>query len=159
MKNACAKPSQSLPPISTHRYKLKSELVETGMLIYIEPLPKVNAVYAHMKILFTELFQNALKFKKFEGSPVVRISCETKRGDHGKKQWLIRFEDNGIGIERGYENKIFLPFERLHSKKEYPGTGLGLALCKKIIECHGGKIAVETQQDKGTIVTMSFPCN
>ncbi|MGE5498780.1 MAG: PAS domain S-box protein, partial [Syntrophothermus sp.] len=110
----------------------------------IDELPEVSAIPALMKQLFQNLIQNALKFRGDE-KPVIKISAKNKAG-----QWIISVKDNGIGIDKDFYNKIFLLFQRLNDNVKYPGTGIGLSLCKKIVELHGGSIWVESEINKGS---------
>ena len=98
--------------------------------------------------LFQNLIDNAIKYRGTE-LPLIHISALKK-----KNEWEFSFRDNGIGIDIEFKDRIFEIFERLHSAKKYPGTGIGLAICKKIVERHGGKIWVEPNPDHG--VTFYF---
>lgn len=121
---------------------------EQGARIEVEPLPTLSAVEFQIRQLFQNLIGNALKFN--DGSPpLLRITAEEQAD-----VWLFRFADNGIGIEPKYFERIFLMFQRLHPRHEYPGSGLGLALCKKIVEFHQGTIWVESTPGAGS--TFSF---
>jgi signal transduction histidine kinase len=107
-------------------------------------LPTVTADPAQMKQLFQNLIGNAIKFRRDE-SPRIHVSAERK-----ENEWVFSVRDNGIGIEQQYKNRIFEIFQRLHSRDEYPGTGIGLAICKRIVERHGGRIWVESEAGKGS---------
>jgi len=98
-----------------------------------------------MKQLFQNLISNAIKFRKPDTAPQITISAKPK-GNF----WEFTIQDNGIGINEEYFDKIFMIFKRLHTKNEYEGTGIGLSLCKKIVEQHGGKIHLESTLGEGT---------
>ena len=89
------------------------------------------------------LIVNAIKFHGL-APPEIRISASS-----GNREWTFAVKDNGIGLNMEYSNKIFQMFQRLHTREEYPGTGVGLAICKKIVERHGGRIWVESEEGKG----------
>lgn len=110
-----------------------------------DPLPTVMADATQMIQLFQNLIGNAIKFRS-NLPPEIHIGVECKDGE-----WLFAVKDNGIGIDQQYAESIFGVFQRPHSREKYPGTGIGLAICKKIVECHGGRIWVESQPGKGSI--------
>jgi len=109
------------------------------------PIPEITGYYTQLNQLFQNLISNALKYKS-DKDPVIRITCEDK-GTH----WQLAVEDNGIGIDENFYEKIFIIFQRLHARSEFSGTGIGLAICKKIVEKHKGKIWVTSEKDKGSI--------
>jgi PAS domain S-box-containing protein len=121
---------------------------ERGATITHDPLPSVMADERQLVQLFQNLIGNAIKFCK-DKSPEVHVSAEPRTDD-----WVVSVRDNGIGLEPQYAEKIFQIFQRLHGKGEYPGTGIGLAICKKIVERHGGRIWVESAAGQGA--TFSF---
>jgi light-regulated signal transduction histidine kinase (bacteriophytochrome) len=123
---------------------------ESGVEINIEKLPTI--ICGDLKIVFQNLIVNAIKFKRNDISPVIHISAS----DKGKK-FLFTFRDNGIGIEKDYYDRIFIIFQRLHTRAEYEGTGIGLSLCKKIIDLHGGNIWVESEFGKGSTFYFTIP--
>ncbi|MDM8536454.1 ATP-binding protein [Desulfobacterales bacterium HSG17] len=104
-----------------------------------------------MNQVFQNLISNAMKFRRQE-LPMIHISAEKK-----EEEWLFSFQDNGMGIAPEYHDRIFVIFQRLHLRNEYPGTGIGLAICKKIIERHQGRIRVESQLGKGTTFYFTIP--
>ncbi len=118
-----------------------------------ESLPKICADYSQMVQLFQNLIGNALKYRSKE-TPQIHISTQKK-----DKYWLFSVEDNGIGIDPKYANRIFMIFKRLHTNEEYEGTGIGLAICKRIIERHNGKIWVESKPEKGSTFYFTIPMN
>ncbi|MEI6950616.1 ATP-binding protein [Paraflavisolibacter sp. H34] len=140
---------------------------ETGAVILLEgPLPRVMAVPLQMHQLFHNLLTNALKFRKKDVPPSVRISCsfvapeQLQRFpglDASKTYMEIIVADNGIGFAQIYAEQIFQIFERLHPAEEYEGTGLGLALCKKIVENHAGHIFAESRQGEGAAFYIWLP--
>ena len=118
-----------------------------------DPLPEVIADSTQLAQVFQNLIINGIKFNS-GARPRIHISSERKA-----KEWIFSVKDNGIGIDPQYAEKIFEVFKRLHNKEKYPGTGIGLAICKKIIELHGGRIWVESELDKGTIFYFTLPIN
>ena len=104
--------------------------------------------------LFQNLIANAVKFRAKERVPVVTIGLVRRA-----EQVFLSIADNGIGIKPEYTEGIFKPFKRLHSRSEYPGTGIGLAICKKVIERHGGRIWVESEPQKGSTFYFTLPKN
>ncbi|MFZ6025566.1 MAG: PAS domain-containing sensor histidine kinase [Bacteroidota bacterium] len=117
---------------------------ETGATIHVDTMPVVKANKTQLFQLFQNLVSNALKYHS-DCVPEIRISCEEQ-----ENEYVFAVKDNGIGIDTGFHEKIFVIFHRLHSRSEYNGTGIGLAICKKIAERHGGKIWVESELGKGS---------
>ncbi len=117
---------------------------ETGAVIHIDTMPVIKANKTQLFQLFQNLVSNALKYHSVH-APEILISCEEK-----KEAYVFEVKDNGIGIDPAFHEKIFIIFHRLHSRSEYGGTGIGLAICKKIVERHGGKIWVESELGKGS---------
>lgn len=130
---------------------LKLAVEENGAVVTSDPLPTLWADPVQMALLFQNLVGNALKFKR-ELPPRIHVSA-ARRG----KEWVLGVRDNGLGIEKNYFERIFVIFQRLHSRSEYPGTGIGLAVCKKIVERHGGTIWVESEPGKGSTFYFTVP--
>jgi PAS domain S-box-containing protein len=124
---------------------------ESGAIITHDPMPIVMADKTQLYQLFLNLLSNALKFR---GPDPSRIHVGAQ---HTDSQWLFTMKDNGIGIEPQYFDRIFVIFKRLHTRSEYSGTGIGLALCKKIVERHGGHIWVESELGHGTTFYFTLP--
>ena len=118
-----------------------------------DPLPEVMADSTQLAQVFQNLIANGIKFHS-EEAPKIHISAEKKA-----REWVFSVQDNGIGIDPQYSEKIFEVFKRLHKKEEYPGTGIGLAVCKKIVERHGGRIWVESELGKGSTFYFTLPIN
>ena len=115
-------------------------------------LPSVLVDPSQLRQVFQNLVANALKFHAPDRAPRVHVKAEKSGTD-----WVFAIEDNGIGIEPQYAERIFQLFQRLHSQAEYPGTGIGLAICKKIIERHGGRIWLESKPGEGTTFFFTIP--
>ncbi|MFD1148372.1 sensor histidine kinase [Saccharothrix hoggarensis] len=129
-----------------------SEVIErTNAMVEVADLPTVRGEASLLGGVFGNLISNALKFHG-EDPPVVRVEVE-RTGDF----WTFSVSDNGIGIDTEYAERIFVIFQRLHHKDDYPGTGIGLAMCRKIIEYHGGTIWLDTSQDTGTTFKFTLP--
>jgi light-regulated signal transduction histidine kinase (bacteriophytochrome) len=116
-----------------------------------DPMPTLCADATQMMQVFQNLIGNALKFRG-DSPPVIHVGARREDG-----RWLFSVRDNGIGIDAQYYEKLFQIFQRLHTRKDYPGTGIGLAICKKIVERHGGTIWVESQPGKGATFYFSIP--
>ena len=125
--------------------EMEISIKEKEATIHFSNLPFIKASEIELKRVFQNLISNALKFRKADLLPVIKITSF-----ENEEEYVFSVEDNGIGIEDEYSNKIFNIFQRLHSTSEYPGTGIGLATCKKIVSLHNGRIWVESQFGKGT---------
>lgn len=130
---------------------LHTSIEETGAKINYQNLPVVKANHVQITQIFQNLLSNAIKFHG-EKPPIVNISV--KKTDD---EWLFSVTDNGIGIDKEFADRIFIVFQRLHNYNEYPGTGIGLAICKKIIEKLGGHIWVESEAGKGSTFNFTIP--
>ena len=124
---------------------LTMAIQESRAVIHIDQLPVISGYATEMKQLFQNLLSNSLKFRKPGEPPVITIAAMPK-DDH----WQFTVTDNGIGIDEKYWDRIFIIFQRLHTKNEYEGTGIGLAHCKKITELHNGKIWVDSTRGEGS---------
>jgi len=133
------------------RRNLEVALTETRAVVAHDQLPIVQADAAQFAQLFQNLLGNALKFRG-QQPPAIHIGARHEAG-----HWVFSVKDNGIGIQPEYFECIFVIFQRLHTRTEYPGTGIGLALCKKIVERHGGRIWVESQWGEGTTFFFTIP--
>lgn len=134
--------SQVLGQVVSNLHEL---IIENNALVTNDDLPEVYVDESQILRVFQNLIQNALKFKNRSELPKIHISCK-KKNDF----YEFAIKDNGIGIEMQYHDRIFTIFQRLHTKEEYPGTGIGLSICKRIIERHGGKIWFESKVNEGT---------
>ena len=130
---------------------LKALVDESGATLTVGELPQVLADETQLAQLFQNLVGNALKFRGKE-PPRVEVSAERQGAE-----WCFSVKDNGLGIEPQYFERIFVIFQRLHGKEEYPGTGIGLAICKKIVERHGGRIGLTSQPGQGTTFWFTLP--
>jgi signal transduction histidine kinase len=133
---------------------LASSIEETGATIEAGPLPTVRGDAGLLRLVFQNLVGNAIKFRG-EAAPVIRISAERDDGF-----WRFRCEDNGIGIDDEYADRIFVIFQRLHSRASYEGTGIGLAMCRKIVEYHGGRMWLDTETAReGSAFCFTLPAH
>ncbi|MCE5340712.1 MAG: PocR ligand-binding domain-containing protein [Planctomycetaceae bacterium] len=138
-------------PLKYAMEHLKIAIDESGAKITAGDLPTVKIDEVQFMQLFQNLIGNAIKFKS-DKNPHVHITAEKNDGF-----WQFSVRDNGIGIEQEYSERIFLIFQRLHTREKYPGTGIGLSICKKIVERHGGKIWVESQPGQGSTFYFTVP--
>jgi PAS domain S-box-containing protein len=131
---------------------LRGAIQESGALVTYDPLPPVRADERQLIQLFQNLVGNAIKYQS-PGTPKIHISATRNSG----KKWVFAVRDNGLGIDPQYFEKIFGMFQRLHKRDEFAGTGIGLAICKKIVERHGGNISVESQPGEGSTFRFALP--
>jgi PAS domain S-box-containing protein len=124
---------------------------EQGAIVTYDALPKVEGDVTQLLQIFQNLIGNAIKFRS-QNSPCINITA-TREGE----LWLFKLRDNGIGMDMQFAERIFLIFQRLHAREEYPGSGIGLAICKKIVVRNGGTIWIESELDKGTTFLFTLP--
>ena len=132
---------------------LETQISESRGTINVNTLPDIEVDPVQMRQLFQNLISNALKYRKENIAPVINIFSQG--GDNGYV--TIKIEDNGIGFDEKFKDKIFQLFQRLHGKNEYGGTGMGLAICKRIIEHHNGTLTVNSKPGVGTTFTINLP--
>jgi len=138
--------------LATARRKLSGRIHQTGAVIEAGPLPMVWADHHRLSEVFVALIGNAMEYRSPERPPVIRISNRTERGFE-----FIEIADNGIGIEEAYFERIFEVFQRLHSRTAHPGTGMGLAIAKKMVEHLGGTIRVRSTVGQGSVFSIILP--
>ncbi len=131
---------------------LQTAIEESGAVVTHDALPTVMADSTQLIQLFQNIVENAIKYRGTE-LPRVHISAERNAGN----EWIFSIQDNGIGIDSQYFEKIFVMFQRLHSRSEFSGTGIGLTVCKKIAERHGGRVWVESNPGKGSTFYVALP--
>lgn len=131
---------------------LRGRIAETGAVITHDSLPTIVAGGTQLMQLFQNLIGNAIKFQQKDIPPKIHVGVQ-RQEDH----WLFWVNDNGIGIDSQFADRIFVIFQRLHTRDEYAGSGMGLAICKKIVECHRGRIWVESQLGQGATFYFTIP--
>lgn len=132
---------------------LRGAIEESGARVTYDALPPVQADESQLAQLFQNLVGNAIKYQSAGNVPQVHITAENTSDGY----WTFSVRDNGIGIEPQYFERIFGMFQRLHKRTEYAGTGIGLTMCKKIVERHGGSITVESQPGAGSTFKFTWP--
>jgi len=135
---------------------------EKNAKITVEPLPQLVVHPNLIKLLFQQLISNAIKFSVAGTQPVISITNHITTFDDSdkmniKRYWKINVKDNGVGFDQKYADQVFTAFKRLHGNSEYLGTGVGLAICKKIVEEHHGTIYAKSEINKGTTFTITLP--
>jgi PAS domain S-box-containing protein len=132
--------------------EVNDTIIATHTSVSIQKLPTINGSHAELRCLFMNLISNAIKFRNTSICPQIIISAEIR-----KKEWVFTVEDNGIGIREQDREKVFIIFRRMVKHDEFEGTGIGLALCKKIVELHGGRIWVESNKEGGSLFRFTIP--
>jgi PAS domain S-box-containing protein len=136
---------------------LEVRIEKSGAKVEVAALPSIDADAMQMRQLMLNLISNALKFQPPGGVPVVKISSRTLAAVSGEKLCEISVQDNGIGFDERYLDKIFAVFQRLHGRSEYEGTGVGLAVCRRIVDRHHGNILAKSQPSKGATFIITLP--
>ncbi len=138
---------------------LEARIEETSAEIEVGDLPEIECDRSQMSQVFQNLVANSLKFQPQGQKPELEISSESSspQGDETVTHIVLRFRDNGIGFDEKYLDRIFTPFQRLHGRNEYEGTGIGLAVCRKIVERHRGTITAQSAPGEGTTFALRLP--
>lgn len=138
---------------------LDARVQEAGATVEAEPLPTIHADASQMRQLLQNLLANALKFRAAERPCRIRVAARPlgEPWEDAPERWEIRVEDNGIGFDPAYAERIFAPFQRLHSRNVYAGTGIGLAIVRRIVERHGGSIHAESRSGEGACFIVILP--
>ncbi len=139
-------------PLAQALEHLQVRLAENGAEVTHDPLPTVLGDQTQLTQLFLNLIGNAIKFRSPDRSPRIHVSAQ-----RGEGEWTLCVEDNGIGIEPQYLERIFIIFQRLHARTDYPGTGIGLALCKRVVDRHGGRIWAKSTPGQGSRFCFALP--
>jgi len=144
-------PADSGAALAKALANLRAAQDASGAKITHDEMPEVLADGGQLTQVFQNLLGNAIKFRGPE-APRIHVCAETR-----DEVWVFTVKDNGIGLDTQYADRIFMMFQRLHNKAEYPGTGIGLAICKKIVDRHGGRIWVDSQPGKGCVFGFTLP--
>jgi light-regulated signal transduction histidine kinase (bacteriophytochrome) len=145
-------PTSSQDALEFALKNLHSAIAESGAEVTHDSLPVVRADKTQLTQVLQNLVGNALKFRVPERPPHIHVGVQQEQG-----QWLFSVADNGEGFEQQYEEKIFVIFQRLHGRGSYPGTGIGLAICRRIVERHGGRIWARGEPGKGSTFFFTLP--
>ena len=140
--------------VSAVKEDFERKIKECNGTIHVGNLPTLEGNYSQLQVLFQNMISNSLKYHQHYVAPVVNLTSSCFKET---KTWSIEVADNGIGIEEKYFERIFKPFERLHGRNAYEGTGIGLAICKKIVQRHHGSIQVSSVPEKGTTFKIFLP--
>lgn len=146
---------------------LELVIAETGAVVQVDPLPPLKGDISQLRQLFQNLLSNALKFRRVNTAPVIQVSIQTlvakklpptvRPARPAMIYHCISVTDNGIGFDEKYTNRIFEVFQRLHGKSEFTGTGIGLAICEKVVVNHGGAITARSQPGTGATFSVYLP--
>ena len=145
--------------IESLKNDLNNVILRTNATVTAKNLPVIKGTEFEIRLLFQNLISNGIKFIDAKTKPIILIDCKKNIDPVHEHKGVYEFsiKDNGIGIEEKHKERIFSIFQRLHSREEYEGTGIGLAHCKKIIEAHGGSIWLASQLGKGTTFYFTIP--
>ena len=133
------------------RANLETQLAEAGADLISGPLPAIWGDASQVTQLLQNLVSNAVKFRRRDEPP--RVVVQARREG---ERWVISVSDNGIGIEPEFHDRVFAMFRRLHGRDEYAGTGIGLALCRRVVDLHGGEIRIESAPGQGSTFTFTL---
>jgi two-component system CheB/CheR fusion protein len=133
---------------------LNSRITKTETVLLVDPLPTILGYEIGIRLLFQNLISNAIKFRDPNTPPIIKVEASLNDVEN---LWHFTLSDNGIGMEPKDLKKIFVIFKRLHDRDSYPGTGIGLAHCKKVVELHGGEIWAESEPGKGSVFHFTLP--
>ena len=136
---------------------LELSMQQSGAVVKTDVLPAIEGYPLQLERLFQNLLSNSIKFAKPGAQPIINITHTIQHDSSGDEWLVIDYKDNGIGFSNEYSESIFNVFERLHSRQDYEGTGVGLATCRKILAAHGGTIVAEGQPGKGSRFIITFP--
>jgi light-regulated signal transduction histidine kinase (bacteriophytochrome) len=147
------------------KQELMEKIIATGTVIECKPLPVLSIIPFQFKQLFTNLIANSIKFARPDVRPHITIKCEVVDGQKidkpaavaERKYWKISVADNGTGFDPKFSEQIFGLFQRLHGRKDYEGTGIGLAIAKKVVENHNGIITAEGMENEGATIHLYLP--
>ena len=131
---------------------MSDELKNRNIKWEIDKLPIVNGDLPMLRQVATNLISNAVKYTRDKENTIIKIGCDSKKNEE-----VIFIKDNGVGFNKKYINKLFYVFQRLHSEKQFEGTGIGLAIVKRIVNRHGGKVWANGKEDKGATFYFSIP--
>jgi len=134
------------------RYTALASVRETGAEIVADPLPELDVDPLKLSLVFQNLLSNAIKFRRPGEKPRIHVGAERQ-----EEEWRVWVRDDGIGFDPKYADRIFQAFQRLHPAGKYPGTGVGLAICKRIVEAHGGRVWAESQPGAGATFYFTLP--
>jgi light-regulated signal transduction histidine kinase (bacteriophytochrome) len=143
-------PSPAIKPLESALCALRESIRESGASITYDPLPEVRMPEVHLQQLFQNLIGNSIKYRR--EVPDIHISAADQDG-----HWIFSVQDNGIGFNPIYKDQVFGIFKRLHTSRQYPGTGMGLAICQRIVQRYRGRIWAASEVGKGSRFSFAIP--